>query len=181
MIFPAGYEPPRIVQPGKESLHFPTATVAAQGADILRWRIHVAYVLGSDHLSGVAVPELLIRLLTVVGAVTDHWLWCFRQESLLQGSFDELCFMRRCSGDAGGDGKTMADDDRHALGAFSPASRADSRAPFLALLKLVSLKVSERSSLPRSRRSSAKRVNKSVSSSSCRHCWKRRWQVCYGG
>ena len=49
----------------------------------------------------------------------------------------------------------MAVCDRHDFTAFSSASRADSSAPFFAELKLASMKVSDRSSLPRARRSSA--------------------------
>ena len=109
--------------------------------------------MGRDHFGGVSIQEPLIQLLAVVSAVSDHPLRGFRHKSLLQGGFDELCFMRRSAGDADGDRKTMAVDDRQDLGAFSAASRADSRAPFLALLKLASIKVSDRSSLPRSRRS----------------------------
>ena len=64
----------------------------------------------------------------------------------------------------------MAVDDRHDLTAFSSTSRADSRAPFLALEKLASMKVSDRSILPRSRKSSASRVSTRVSVPSRRHC-----------
>src|SRR3990172_8837811 len=170
MIFPASDEPSRVVQPSKESLDLPTATIAAQGAAILSWRIHAAHVVRSDHLDAVTVPEPFIRLLAVVGNVANHSLRDFRQESLLERGFDELCFMRRSAGHADGDRKTMAVDDRHDLGAFSSASRADSRAPFLALLKLASMKVSDRSSLPRSRRSLASAVNTRVSVPSRRHC-----------
>ena len=177
VIFPTRDQPPGIMEPSEESLHFPAVTVAAQGATILGGRISAARSVRRNHLHGVMVQEVPIQLLTVVGAVTDHSLRCFWDESLLQGGFHEFCFMRRSAGDADGDRKTMAVDDRHDLGAFSPASRADSRAPFLALLKLASMKVSDRSSLPRSRRSWAKQVNRSVNNPSRRHCWKRRWQV----
>ena len=132
MIFPTRDQPPGIMEPSEESLHFPAVTVAAQGATILGGRISAARSVRRNHLHGVIVQEVPIQLLTVVGAVTDHSLRCFWDESLLQGGFNEFCFMRRSAGDADGDRKTMAVDDRHDLGAFSPASRADSRAPFLA-------------------------------------------------
>src|SRR3990167_7194299 len=122
VVFPARDEPSRVVQPGKESLDLPAAAVAAQRTTVLRGGIHAAHVVGSDQLDAVAVAQLLIQSLTVVGPV----------------------------------------DDRHDFTAFSSASRADSRAPFFALLKLASMKVSDRSILPRSRKSSASAVSTPV-------------------
>ena len=49
----------------------------------------------------------------------------------------------------------MAVADRHDFAAFAASSRTDSRAPFFAELKLASMNDSLRSSLPRSRKSSA--------------------------
>ena len=69
--------------------------------------------------------------------------------------FDELCFMRRSAGHVHGERKTMAVADRHDFAAFAAASRADSRAPFFAELKLASMNDSLKSSFPRSRKSSA--------------------------
>jgi hypothetical protein len=91
-------------------------------------------------------------------------------EALLDGGFDEFRFMRRSAGEAAGDRKTMAVCDRHDFTAFSAASRADSSAPFFAELKLASMKVSDRSSLPRARRSSASACNRRVSVPSRCHC-----------
>ncbi len=67
--------------------------------------------------------------------------------------------MRRSAGHAAGDRKTMAVCDRHDFAAFAAASRADSSAPFFAELKLASMKVSDKSILPRARRSSASVCN----------------------
>ena len=170
IVFPAGDEPPRIVQPSKEPFDLPTAAIAAQGATVLRGRIHATHVVRSDQLDAVAIAQSLIQPFAVIGAVADQPLQGFREEALLEGGFGELCFMRRSAGDADGERKTMAADDRHDFTAFSSASRADSRAPFLALEKLASMKVSDRSSLPRSRRSSASAVKTRVRVPSRRHC-----------
>src|SRR6202140_2550871 len=70
--------------------------------------------------------------------------------------------------------KTMAVADRHDFAAFAAASRADSRAPFFAELKLASMNDSLKSSFPRSRKSSASFCSKCVSSPERCHCWKRR-------
>ena len=170
MVFPASNEAPRVVQPGKESLDLPAAAIAAQGAAILGRRVHAAHVVGRNQFDAVVVAQLPIQSFAIVGPVPDHFRGDFREESLLECGFDEFRFMRRSAGDADGDRKTMAVDDRHDLGAFSPASRADSRAPLGALEKLASMKVSDRSILPRSRRSLASTVNTRVSVPSRRHC-----------
>ena len=111
-----------------------------------------------------------VERVAVVGPVTDHSFGLGLCEALLDGVLDELRFMRRSAGDAAGDRKTMAVCDRHDFTAFSAASRADSSAPFFAELKLASMNVSERSSLPRARKSSARACNSRVRVPSRCHC-----------
>jgi hypothetical protein len=158
------------VEPSKEAFDFPAAAVAAQFAAVLG-ALEAAIVLaGRDEPNAVFLPQVLIERIAVVGAVADHSFgfgWC---EPLLDGGFDELRFMRRSAGDAASDRKTIAVCNRHDFTAFSAASRADSSAPFFAKLKLASMKVSDRSSLPRARRSSARACNSRVSVPSRCHC-----------
>jgi hypothetical protein len=78
--------------------------------------------------------------------------------------------MRRSAGHVHGERKTMAVADRHDFAAFAAASRADSRAPFFAELKLASMNDSLRSSFPRSRKSSASFCSSRVSSPERCHC-----------
>jgi len=118
--------------------------------------------VGCDESDAVFLPQALVQRIAVVGAVADHAFWFGSREALFDGGFDELRFMRRSAGDAAGDRKTMAVCDRHDFTAFSAASRADSRAPFFAELKLASMKVSDRSSFPRARGSSACVCNRRV-------------------
>jgi hypothetical protein len=68
----------------------------------------------------------------------------------------------------------MAVADRHDFAAFTAASRADSRAPFFAELKLASMNDSLKSSFPRSRKSSANFCSSAVNNPERCHCWKRR-------
>jgi hypothetical protein len=82
--------------------------------------------------------------------------------------------MRRSAGHVHGERKTMAVADRHDFAAFAAASRADSRAPFFAELKLASMNDSLKSSFPRSRKSSASLCSNRVSNPERCHCWKRR-------
>ena len=170
VIFPAADQSAEIVKPGKEALDFPAPTVATQFAAVLGSLATAVVLVGRDEPNAVFLPEALIERIAVVGAVADHSFWFGLRETLRDGRFDEFAFMRRSAGDAAGDRKTMAVCDRHDFTAFSSASRADSSAPFFAELKLASMKVSDRSSLPRARRSSASACKSWSSVPSRCHC-----------
>jgi hypothetical protein len=170
VIFPAADESAEIVEPGKEALDFPAAAVAAQFAAVLSAFPEAIVLVGRDQPDTMFLPEALIERIAVVGAVADHSSRLGSGETLRDGGFDEFRFMRRSAGDAAGDRKTMAVCDRHDFTAFSSASRADSSAPFFAELKLASMKVSDRSSLPRARKSSASTCKSRVSVPSRCHC-----------
>ena len=170
VIFPAADEPAEIVEPGKEALDFPAAAVTAQFAAVLGTLAAAVVLVGRDEPDAVFLPEALIERIAVVGAVADHSFWFGSCEALGDSGFDEFRFMRRSAGDAAGDRKTMAVCDRHDFTAFSSASRADSSAPFFAELKLASMKVSDRSSLPRVRKSSASACKSRSSVPSRCHC-----------
>src|SRR5216683_3803238 len=177
VIFPTVDESAEVVEPSKEPLDFPAAAVTAQFAAVLSVFPTTVVLVGRDEPDAMLSPETLVQRIAVVGAVADHSFWLGTCEALFDGGFDKFRFMRRSAGEAAGDRKTMAVCDRHDFTAFSSASRADSSAPFFAELKLASMKVSDRSSLPRARRSSASACNRCVKVPSRCHCWKRRWQV----
>ena len=170
VIFPAADQSAEIVEPGKEALDFPAPTVATQFAAVLSAFATAIVLVGRDEPDAVFLPEALIERIAVIGAVADQSFWFGSRETLRDGGFDEFAFMRRSAGDAAGDRKTMAVCDRHDFTAFSSASRADSSAPFFAELKLASMKVSDRSSLPRARRSSASACKSRSSVPSRCHC-----------
>ena len=170
VIFPAADESAEVVEPSKEAFDFPAAAITAQFAAVLGALTSAIVFVRRDEANMVFLPETLVQRIAVVGAVADHSLWLGSGETLRDGGFDELGFMRRSAGDAAGDRKTMAVCDRHDFTAFSSASRADSSAPFFAELKLASMKVSDRSSLPRARRSSASACNNRVRVPSRCHC-----------
>ena len=170
VIFPVADESAEIVEPGKEALDFPAPAVTAQFAAVLGTLVAAVVLVGRDEPDAVFLPEALIERIAVVGAVADHSFWFGAREALGDSGFDEFGFMRRSAGDAAGDRKTMAVCDRHDFTAFSSASRADSSAPFFAELKLASMKVSDRSSLPRVRKSSASACKSRSSVPSRCHC-----------
>jgi hypothetical protein len=170
VIFPASDEAAVVVEPGKEAFHLPASAVATQFAAVLGFSAAAISLVRRDEADAMFLPQVLIQPVAVVSRVADHSFRLGLGEALLDGTFDKFRFMWRSAGDAAGDRKTMAVCDRHDFTAFSSASRADSKAPFFAELKLASIKVSDRSSLPRARRSSARACNRRVSVPSRCHC-----------
>jgi hypothetical protein len=155
LMFPAADESAEVVKPSEEALDFPAAAVTTQLATVLRILPATIVLVGCDKPDAVFLQQALVQRIAVVGAVANHSFWLGSRETLRDGRFHESRFMRRSAGHATGDRKTMAVCDRHDFAAFAAASRADSRAPFFAELKLASMKVSDKSILPRSRKSSA--------------------------
>jgi hypothetical protein len=177
LMFPAADESAEVVEPSEEALDFPAAAVTAQFTTVLGVLPTAIILVGRDQKDTVLFSQALIERIAVVGAVTDHSFGFGLRETLFDGGFDEFGFMRRSAGDAAGDRKTMAVCDRHDFTAFAAASWADSSAPFFAELKLASMKVSDKSILPRSRKFSASFCSTRVSNPERCQDWKRRWQV----
>lgn len=175
--FPAYDDATVVVQPGEQALDLPTTAVTSKGSTILGKRSGTCGVVGRDHLHAVVASQSLIEWVAVVGAIPDQPRGEIGEESSLEGGFDELGFMRRSTGHVQGERKTMAVANRHDFAALTASSRANGGAPFFAELKVASMKASLRSSLPRSRKSSASFSRSRSSNFERCHCWKRRWQV----
>ena len=75
----------------------------------------------------------------------------------------------------------MAVCHSHDLRTFAPLGLSHAEPPFFATTKVPSIKHSDRSSLPRFRRSSANASNTALSVPEPTHSWNRRWQVWYEG
>ena len=95
--------------------------------------------------------------------------------------FDQLAFVWRSAFDADGEKKTVIIGESNDFRAFAALRGPDPEAPFFAPVKEASMKASSSWSFPRACNSLA-RVRKMRSSLPSRtHCWRRRWQVWYGG
>jgi len=148
-------EAPIVMKPGKQAFDLPAAPAAPQRAAVLSLGPAIRTVRG-DQFDAVGGGQMRVEPVTVVRAVADQSRGEFVEEGCLEGRVDEGDFMRRSTGQVDGERKTMAVANRHDLAAFTAASRANGGAPFFAELKLASMNPSERSSLPRSRKSSAR-------------------------
>src|SRR5258708_12777044 len=89
-----------------------------------------------------------IQRIAVIGAVSDQALRKRRGEALLDGGFDEFGFMGRSACNPHGDRKTTAVRDCHDLGPFAAACWTNCTAPFFALLKEPSMRVSDNANSP---------------------------------
>src|SRR5713226_5723986 len=174
VVLPANDDATIIMEPSKQALDFPATTVAAQDAAVLGDGSTAVPAVRRDQFHTEMLVHPLIQRIAVVRFIADQSLRCFTEESPLQRGFDERGFIRRSADHVHGDRKTMAVCDCHDFAAFAAFCRADTRAPFLAELKLASMKASLKSSFPRSRRSSASVCSKRSNSPERCHCWKRR-------
>ena len=155
LAFPAGHQAAEVLQPGKQPLDAPASPRPSQAASILGGFATAVVAMGSDQLRAIVRPQPAGQRCAVIRFVADQSFRRRAEEALLERGFDEPDFMRSSAGHVHGERKTMAVCDCHDVAAFSAAIIAHSRAPFLALLKLPSMKASDKSSLPRSRKSSA--------------------------
>jgi hypothetical protein len=170
VIFPARDQSAKVVKPREETFDFPAPAVTAEFTAVLSAHPAAIELVWGDEPNAMRLLKTPVERIAIVRAVADHSSWLGSGEALRDGGLDKFRFMRRSAGDAAGDRKTMAVCDRHDFTAFSSASRADSSAPFFAELKLASMNVSERSSLPRARRSSASACKSCVKVPSRCHC-----------
>ncbi len=170
----------KVLQPGKQTLDLPTSFVAPQFSAVLRFRPLAIGFVRRDHL-GFKLGKIFIQRIGIISLVTDQLSRSLVGKARKESLFDKSDFMWRSTFRVDGDRKTKAVCHCHELRAFAPLGRSHSEAPFFATMKVPSIKHSERSSLPRRRKSSAKVSNTFFNLPSLTHCWNLRWQVWYGG
>ena len=181
MIFPTNHKPPEVIQPGKHALELPPTHVSPQLASILSGWLLAVHLMRGDHLNATFFRKSLIKLIAVVGLVTDNFLRRIWRKAAINCGFNQFHFMRRSAFNVSGDRKTRYVCDRHDLGALAALCLADSKTPFFAGTKLPSMNASRMSMPPRSYRSSTSSMAMSLKTPSLTHCWNRLWHVWYGG
>jgi hypothetical protein len=179
VVFPSGNEAAEVVDPCEEPLDFPPFSVEAQGTAILRFGAFAT--VRRDHFDAVVFGQLSVKPVRVVGLVADQPGGEFIEEAGGEGVFDEMALCRRSAFNSNGEWKTVISGESDDLRARPAASGTDGEAPFLALAKVASTNASSRLSLPCSCSNRASSRSASISLPSRIHCWKRRWQVWYGG
>jgi hypothetical protein len=133
-----------------------------------------------NHLDPL-LSEFFIQRVRVLSLIANQSLRSFIGKNLSESFSDQGDFMRRSRRRVDGERKTRAVCHRHELRAFAPLGLSHSESPFLATTNVPSIKHSDRSRSPRSLRSCARASSTLRHVPSRTHCWKRRWQVWYGG
>ena len=180
MIIKASRNTPEVLQPGKESFDLPAPLVTAQRPPVLGARLFAVALMWCNHLNAL-LCKLLVQPVTVIGFVANQVFWSLFKETLLQSVQDKGDFMRRSTRCVEGERKTSSVCHCHELRALAPLGLSHPAPPFLATMKVPSMKHSLKSSSPRSLRSWAKASSTQRNTPERAHCWNLRWQVWYGG
>ena len=180
MIFVTDHEAAEVMQPGKQPLYLPSPLVATQRPAVLGGGLNAVVAVGRDQLYALR-SQLPIEAIAVISSVPDESLRGLLGEPLIESVLDKGDFMRVSRRRVRGDWNTSAVCHCHELRTLAPLGLAHCGAPFFAATKVASTKHSRRSSLPRLRKSSASASSTPRNTPERTHCWKRLWQVWYGG
>jgi hypothetical protein len=172
--------PTEVLEPCKQPLYLPPALVTPERSAVLRRGFLSVGFVRRNHLNTL-LGQFFIQRVGVISLVANQSLRPFQDKNLSESCLDKGDFMRRSGRRVDGERKTIAVCQRHELRTFAPLGLSHSESPFLAITNVPSIKHSERSISPRVRKSSAKASSTLRSVPSRDHCWKRRWQVWYGG
>ena len=181
MVFVSHNNSPKILQPGKQTLDFPSTPITPELSAILGRRLFTPSAVWRDHLNAALMQKLLIKTVTVISFIANKLIGCILGKTTVDSCLNKLYFMGRSAFHVSGDRKTRSVCDCHDLGAFAALCLADSKTPFFAGAKQPSMKASRISIWPRSYRSSTSSWAMRWKMPSRTHCWNQRWHVWYGG
>jgi hypothetical protein len=145
VVLPADHQPTEVMKPSKKSLHSPTPAVAPQGTAILS-RLPALSAMRSDHRDAIALGQISIQAVAVVGFVADQSCRKRVEKTLREDSFDKLAFVRRSAFDTNRERKTVIIGESDDFRPLAALGRPDREAPFLAPVKEASIKASSTSS-----------------------------------
>ena len=181
MVFVSYNQSSKILDPSKQSLDFPSASVAAKFAPVLSGQPFTALSMRCDHVNATVFIKLLVKFIAVIRLIANKSVRGIFRKTAIDGGFNQFYFMGRSAFNVSGDRKTSSVCDCHDLGALAAFRLADSKTPFFAGTNVPSIKASRISIPPRSYRSCASSWAMSRKVPCLTHCWNRLWHVWYGG
>ena len=181
MVFISNNQSPEILQPGKQTLNFPSTPIASELSAILGRTAFAAATVWRNHFNAPLFEKLLIKAVAIIGFIANKLIGRIAGKTTVDGCLDKLYFMGRSAFHVSGDRKTTSVCDCQDLGAFAALCLANSKTPFFAGAKQPSMKASRISIWPRSYRSSTSSWAMRWKIPSRTHCWNQRWHVWYGG
>jgi hypothetical protein len=180
MIFVAHNNPTKVLQPRKQAFNLPASFVTPKFSAVLRFcPFPISFVRRNQF--NVEFFQLFIERIRIIRFIADYLSRSLFDKTLAEGSLNQFDLVRRSRFRVDGERKTKAVCHCHELRAFAPLGFSNFEPPFLADTKVPSIKVSDKSSFPRSSKSWAKVSSTLFNLSSLTHSWNRRWQVWYGG
>src|SRR5947209_40653 len=180
MVFITHQNPPEVLQPREQAFDFPATLVAAEFSTVLRDGTLAVRFVRRDQLDA-CFGQFRIQRVRVIRLVANQSLWGIIGEAFNKSFSNKSDFMRRSMLRVDGERKTSAVCHCHELRTLAPLGLSHFCAPFLATTNMPSIKHSDKSRSPRTRRSSAKVSSTRLSRPSLTHSWNLRWQVWYGG
>jgi hypothetical protein len=169
-----------VLQPCEQPLNLPPSLVAPERSAILRPSFLPVRLVRRDHLNALLL-EFCVERVRVVSLIADQSLGPLSGKNLGESFRDKGDFMRASRRRVDGERKTRAVCHRHELRTFAPLGLSHPESPFLATMKVASMKHSDKSKSPRSLRSCARASSTLRSVPSLTQSWNLRWQVWYGG
>ena len=179
MKFVPYYKATKVLQPCKQAFDLPAAAIPPQRPTVLRFG--PLFPVRGYHFDTPILFQFGVKLVAVISLVANQAARQFIRERMVQSVLHQGHFMRRRACHVKGERKTSSVCHCHDLGALAALCFTNGTAPFFAGANVPSIKASRRSSLPRSRRSSAKVSNTASNTPSFRQRWNHLWQFWYGG
>src|ERR1700733_4690134 len=105
MCTPGDHQPKKIMQPGNQSFHSATGSVATQGTTVLRPGAALA-AMGCDCLDAVALCRISIQAVAVLGWLADQSLRETVEEAVSEDAIHKLAFVRLSAFDGHGGSMT---------------------------------------------------------------------------
>jgi hypothetical protein len=124
-----------------------------------------------------ALGQTCIERITIVSFFLDQMRWSSIDKTLGESGFNKGDFMRRSTRNMNGDRKASTVCHGHGLHTFAPLGLSSTSPPSFATTKVPSMKHSETSSPPRSRRSVASACRMRSKTPERTHGWIWRWHV----
>jgi hypothetical protein len=177
MVFISNNQSPEILQPGKQTLNFPSTPIASELSAILGRGPFAHATVWRNHFNAPLFEKLLIKAVAIIGFITNKLIGRIAGKTTVDGCLDKLYFMGRSTFHVSGDRKTRSVCNCQDLGAFAALCLADSKTLFFAGAKQPSMNASRISIWPRSYSSSTSSFAMRWKIPNPTHCWNRRWHV----
>src|ERR1044071_40656 len=132
-------DPAKVMQPGEQPLHFPSSAITTQRTTVLRRWLAAPGSMRSNHLDP-RTGQFFIERVRVISLVADQTIRQFFGKGLKQSLCDKGDFMRRSRLRVDGERKTSAVCHRQEFRTFAPLGLSHARSPFLATMKVPSMK-----------------------------------------